>query len=158
MKSIRYSRYTGEDLDIAAEDLLRALADFLLQSGFNTQDSQFNEWDQNTLEELKEALRQALEEGRLFDDDRLEQMMERLASMTPEQVEQLLDRLVQKMIDEGQITMPEQPDEAQPGAGQGQGKESSVKFELTDKSLDFLGFKTLKDLLGSLGTTSSATC
>ncbi|MGA1997416.1 MAG: hypothetical protein ABSH45_16705, partial [Bryobacteraceae bacterium] len=104
MKSIRYSRYTGEDLDIAAEDLLRALADFLLQSGFNTQDSQFNEWDQNTLEELKEALRQALEEGRLFDDDRLEQMMERLASMTPEQVEQLHDRLVQKMIDEGQIT------------------------------------------------------
>ncbi|MGO9896380.1 MAG: vWA domain-containing protein [Bryobacteraceae bacterium] len=154
MKSIRYSRYTGEDLDIAAEDLLRALADFLLQSGFNTQDSQFNEWDQNTLEELKEALRQALEEGRLFDDDRLEQMMERLASMTPEQVEQLLDRLVQKMIDEGQITMPEQPDEAQPGAGQGQGKESSVKFELTDKSLDFLGFKTLKDLLGSLGKSS----
>jgi Ca-activated chloride channel family protein len=154
VKSIRYSRYTGEDLDIAAEDLLRALADFLLQSGFNTQDSQFNEWDQNTLEELKEALRQALEEGRLFDDDRLEQMMERLASMTPEQVEQLLDRLVQKMIDEGQITMPEQPDEAQPGAGQGQGKESSVKFELTDKSLDFLGFKTLKDLLGSLGKSS----
>ena len=154
MKSIRYSRYTGEDLDIAAEDLLRALADFLLQSGFNTQDSQFNEWDPNTLEELKEALRQALEEGRLFDDDRLEQIMERLASMTPEQVEQLLDRLVQKMIDEGQITMPEQPDEAQPGAGQGQGKESSVKFELTDKSLDFLGFKTLKDLLGSLGKSS----
>ncbi|MGP8246390.1 MAG: vWA domain-containing protein [Bryobacteraceae bacterium] len=154
MKSIRYSRYTGEDLDIAAEDLLRALADFLLQSGFNTQYSQFSEWNQNTLEELKEALRQALEEGRLFADDRLEQMMEQLASMTPEQVEQLLDNLVQKMMDEGQITMEEQPDEAQPGAGQGQGKESNIKFELTDKSLDFLGFKTLKDLLGSLGKSS----
>jgi Ca-activated chloride channel family protein len=154
VKSIRYSRYTGEDLDIAAEDLLRALADFLLQSGFNTQHSQFSEWNQDTLEELKEALRQALEEGRLFDDERLEQMMERLASMTPEQVEQLLDNLVQKMVEEGQITMPEQPGEAQPGAGQGQGKESSVKFELTDKSLDFLGFKTLKDLLGSLGKSS----
>jgi Ca-activated chloride channel family protein len=154
VKSIRYSRYTGEDLDIGAEDLLRALADFLLQSGFNTQYSQFNEWNQNSLEELREALRQALEEGRLFDDDRLQQMMEQLASMTPEQVEQLLDNLVQKMIDEGQITMPEQPEEAQPGAGQGQGKDSQVKFELTDKSLDFLGFKTLKDLLGSLGKSS----
>ncbi|MGA2116604.1 MAG: hypothetical protein ABSH56_17835 [Bryobacteraceae bacterium] len=157
MKSIRYSRYTGEDLGIAGEDLLRALADFLLQSGFNTQYSQFNEWNQNSLEELREALRQALEEGRLFDDDRLQQMMEQLASMTPEQVEQLLDRLVQKMIDEGQITMPGQPDEAQPDEaqpGQGQGTESQVKFELTDKSLDFLGFKTLKDLLGSLGKSS----
>ncbi len=157
MKSIRYSRYTGEDLDIGAEDLLRALADYLLQSGFNTQYSQFNEWNQNSLEELREALRQALEEGRLFDDDRMQQMMEQLASMTPEQVEQLLDRLVQKMIDEGQIAMPGQPDEAQPDEaqpGQGQGKESSVKFELTDKSLDFLGFKTLKDLLGSLGKSS----
>jgi Ca-activated chloride channel family protein len=157
VKSIRYSRYTGEDLDIGAEDLLRALADYLLQSGFNTQYSQFNEWNQNSLEELREALRQALEEGRLFDDDRMQQMMEQLASMTPEQVEQLLDRLVQKMIDEGQIAMPGQPDEAQPDEaqpGQGQGKESSVKFELTDKSLDFLGFKTLKDLLGSLGKSS----
>ncbi len=137
--------------------MLRALADYLLQSGFNTQYSQFNEWNQNSLEELREALRHALEEGRLFDDDRMQQMMEQLASMTPEQVEQLLDRLVQKMIDEGQIAMPGQPDEAQPDEaqpGQGQGKESSVKFELTDKSLDFLGFKTLKDLLGSLGKSS----
>jgi Ca-activated chloride channel family protein len=154
VKSIRYSRYTGEDLDIAAEDLLRALADFLLQSGFNGHSSQFSEWNQNSLEELKEALRQALEEGRLFDDERLEQMMERLASMTPEQVEQLLDNLVQKMVEEGQITMPEQPDQTQTGGGNGQGKESRVKFELTDKSLDFLGFKTLKDLLGSLGKSS----
>ena len=36
----------------------------------------------------------------------------------------------------------------------GPGKDSKVKFELTDKSLDFLGFKTLKDLLGSLGKSS----
>ena len=153
MKSVCYSRYTGEDLDIGAEDLLKALADFLLQSGFNTQYSQFHEWNQNTLEELKEALRQALQEGRLFDDSRLEQMMERLASMTPEQVEQLLDNLVQKMVDEGQISMEEQP-EPSTGGGPGQGQESQVKFELTDKSLDFLGFKTLKDLLGSLGKSS----
>ena len=153
MKSVCYSRYTGEDLDIGAEDLLKALADFLLQSGFNTQYSQFHEWNQNTLEELKEALRQALQEGRLFDDSRLEQMMERLASMTPEQVEQLLDNLVQKMVDEGQISMEEQH-EPSTGGGPGQGQESQVKFELTDKSLDFLGFKTLKDLLGSLGKSS----
>src|SRR5437868_12672033 len=56
------------------------------------------------------------------------------------------------MVDEGQITI-EEPGE-QPAAGTGPGKDSKVKFQVTDKSLDFLGFKTLKDLLGSLGKSS----
>ena len=43
MKSVHYSRYTGEDLGIDAEDLLKALADFLLESGFNTQYMPFSE-------------------------------------------------------------------------------------------------------------------
>jgi Ca-activated chloride channel family protein len=64
----------------------------------------------------------------------------------------LLEKLVQKMVDEGQITI-EDPAEA-PGVGSGAGPDSKVKFEVTDKSLDFLGFKTLKDLLGSLGKSS----
>jgi Ca-activated chloride channel homolog len=34
------------------------------------------------------------------------------------------------------------------------GKETKVRFEVTDKSIDFLGFKTLKDLLGSMGRSS----
>ena len=33
MKWIRYSRYTGEDFGIDSEDLLKALSDFLLESG-----------------------------------------------------------------------------------------------------------------------------
>ncbi len=37
MKWVRFSKYTGEDLGIDAEDLMRALADFFLESGFNTQ-------------------------------------------------------------------------------------------------------------------------
>ena len=32
--------------------------------------------------------------------------------------------------------------------------QQQVKFEITDKSLDFLGFKTLRDLMGSLGKSS----
>jgi len=101
---------------------------------------------------LKEAIRQALEQGKLFDDDAVQQMIERVRQMTPEQMDAMLEKLVQKMVDEGQITV-EQPPES-PGAGSGAGKEAKVKFEVTDKSLDFLGFKTLKDLLGSLGKSS----
>src|SRR5215212_7554073 len=107
MKWIRYSKYPGEDLGVSAEDLLKALSDFLLESGFNTQYMPFSEWNQHTLEDLKKAIQQALEEGRLFQDDRLQEMMERLQNMSPEQMEKLLDNLIQKMVDEGQITIPE---------------------------------------------------
>jgi Ca-activated chloride channel homolog len=154
MKYIRYSKYTEEDLGIGAEELLQALSDFLLESGFNTQYSQFSEWNQRTLEDLKQAIQQALEQGRLFDNDRMQEMMERLQAMSPEQMEKLLDNLVQKMADEGQITIEEPGDPHAPAAGVGNGKDTKIKFEVTDKSLDFLGFKTLKDLLGSLGKSS----
>jgi len=154
MKWIHYSRYTGEDMGIGAEDLLQALSDFLLESGFNSQYMPFSEWNQHTLEDLKRAIQQALEEGKLFDNDSLQEMMERLRNMTSEQMDKLLEKLVQKMVDEGQITI-EEPSEPQAAApGMGNGKDTRVKFEVTDKSLDFLGFKTLKDLLGSLGKSS----
>jgi Ca-activated chloride channel family protein len=151
---IKYSRYTGEDFGIDANDLLQALSDFLLESGFNTQYMPFSEWNQHSLEDLKKAIQQALEDGRLFNDQHLQEMMQRLQNLTPEQMQQLLDRLVQKMIDEGHISIDQQGDPQQPNAGAGQGPDSKVKFEVTDKSLDFLGFKTLKDLLGSLGKSS----
>ncbi|MBS1859708.1 MAG: hypothetical protein JST11_30330 [Acidobacteria bacterium] len=152
MRSIRYSKYTGDDLGISAEDLLKALSDFLLESGFNTQYMPFSELDRHTLEDLKNAIQKALEEGRLFDDDAMREMMGRLQQMSPEQMDALLEKLVQKMVDEGQITV-EDPENA-PGAGAGEGRETKARFEVTDKSLDFLGFKTLKDLLGSLGKSS----
>jgi Ca-activated chloride channel family protein len=132
--------------------LLKALSDFLLQSGFDSQYLPFSEWNQHTLEDLKNAIQRALEQGSLFDSDSLQEMMERLQNMSPQQMDQLLDRLVQKMVDEGHITVDDPAN--QPGAGAGDGRDSKVRFEVTDKSLDFLGFKTLKDLLGSLGKSS----
>jgi Ca-activated chloride channel family protein len=152
MRSIRYSRYTGEDLGIDAEELLKALADFLLGSGFNSQYMPFSEFNEHTLEDLKNAIQRALESGDLFDNEALQEMMQRMQNMSPEQMDQLLDRLVQKLIDEGHITV-EEPNNPQ-AAGGGDGPDSKARFEVTDKSLDFLGFKTLKDLLGSLGKSS----
>jgi Ca-activated chloride channel family protein len=146
---LKYSKYTGEDFGIDAQELLQALSDFLLQSGFNSQYMPFSEWNEHTLEDLKNAIQRALEQGDLFDKQNMREMLERLENLTPEQMEKLLDNLVQKMVDEGQITIE------QPGtAAKGDGPDSKVRFEVTDKSLDFLGFKTLKDLLGSLGKSS----
>src|SRR3954464_7575815 len=154
MKWIRYSKYTGEDLGVSAEDLLKALSDFLLESGFNSQYMPFSEWNQHTLEDLKKAIQQALEEGKLFSDESLKEMMERLQNLSQEQMDKLLDKLIQKMVDEGQITIQDPSEQQANAPGVGNGTDMKVKFEVTDKSLDFLGFKTLKDLLGSLGRSS----
>jgi Ca-activated chloride channel family protein len=147
MKWVRYSRYTGDDFGLSAEDLMRALSDFFLQSGFDNPYMRFSEWNQHTLDDLKRALEQAIERGEMFDRDRAEQIRKQLESMSEQELDQLLNRLVQKLVDEGYLT-------TQPQAG-GEGEtESKVDVKVTDKSVDFLGFKTLKDLLGSLGRAS----
>lgn len=154
MSSVKYSRYTGEDFGISAEELMKALSDFLLESGFNQNYMQFSEMNRHTLEELKQAIQRALESGELFNNDQLERMMQQLQNMSAEQMEQLVDRLAQKLVSEGYLDFDQQPDPQQAGqAGVGD-QQREVKVEITDKSLDFLGFKTLKDLLASLGKSS----
>jgi Ca-activated chloride channel homolog len=152
MKWVKFSKYTGDDFGIDANDLMQALSDFFLQSGFNNPYMQFQEWNQQSLDDLKQAIQDALENGQLFPDDQMQQMLEKLAAMSPEQLEQLLENLVQKLAEEGLIST-QQADDTE-GKGKGQGREGQARFEVTDKSLDFLGFKTLKDLLGSLGKSS----
>jgi Ca-activated chloride channel family protein len=73
----------------------------------------------------------------------------------------LVDRLIERLIEEGYLTVGEERSGARPDsfASSRRGKtgkpiERSIKFEMTDKGLDFLGFKALKDLVGSLGKSS----
>jgi Ca-activated chloride channel family protein len=97
---------------------------------------------------LKRAIEQALQRGELFDQQRADQIREQLENMNEEQLDQLLNRLVQKLVDEGYVTTEPQ------AGGAGDAKDGKVEVKVTDKSVDFLGFKTLKDLLGSLGHSS----
>ena len=160
MKFIKYTRYTGDDFGISAEDLIRALSEYFLRSGFERQYLDFSEMDERSIEELQDAIQQALESGQLFDDQRLEEMMDELRQMSPEEMEQLVDRLAEKLAEENYVSIGE-PGSRDPSSGGtlsgGAGSDhsnKSMRFELTDKSADFLGYKTLKDLLGSLGRAS----
>ena len=160
MKFIKYTRYTGDDFGISAEDLIRALSEYFLRSGFERQYLDFSEMDERSIEELQDAIQQALESGQLFDDQRLEEMMDELRQMSPEELEQLVDRLTEKLAEENYVSIGE-PGSRDPSSGGtlsgGAGSDhsnKSMRFELTDKSVDFLGYKTLKDLLGSLGKAS----
>jgi Ca-activated chloride channel family protein len=147
MKRIRYTKFTGDlSSSFGLEDLMQALSDFLLDSGFNDPYSQFQEYNDQTLENLREAIRQALESGELFD----EESQEKFEQLNADQVEELIDQIIEKMQEQNFINA-EQPEEGQ--AQQGEGN-AQARFEVTDKSMDFLGYKALRDLLGPLGKSS----
>jgi Ca-activated chloride channel family protein len=154
MRRVAYSKFSEEDLGIEMEDLLRALSDYLLKSGYQDPYMQFSEMNEHTLDELKRAIERALESGELFNPDQLEQMRQRLQEMSAQQREELVDRLTQKLEDAGYINSEGDPPQAPSAPGGQGGPESNTHFEVTDKAIDFLGFKTLKDLLGSLGKSS----
>jgi Ca-activated chloride channel homolog len=153
MKWIHYSRFTGDDFGLSSEDLLKALSDFFLESGFQNQYMGFSEWNQHTLEDLKQALQRALEQGEMFDPEKAQQIQQALENMSPEQMDDLMNRLVQKLADDGYINT-DQPQANESGPGGMGNADRKVDVQITDKSIDFLGFKTLKDLLGSLGKSS----
>jgi len=154
MKWISYSKFSEEDLGIETEDLLRALSDYFLQSGFDDPYLQFSEMNQQTMENLKRAIERALENGDLFDPEQVEQMLQRLNAMTTAQRENLLQKLVEKLQQGGYINTDDPSPDSPSAAGGQNGPERETHFEVTDKAIDFLGFKTLKDLLGSLGKSS----
>ena len=149
-----YTKYNGDDFGIDSEDLMRSLSEFFLQSGYEMQFMPFDDFSSNSMEALKEAIRRALASGELFDESQLREMLERMQNMTAEQMEQLLERLAQQLANDGYITVDQPGTSPQVGtAGAGQ-QQNQLRVEMTDRTVDFLGYKTLKDLLGSLGRSS----
>jgi|SRR5579859_315961 len=160
MKFIKYSKYTADPFDgLSAEDLMQMLQEFLLQSGFENQYSNFYEMDpEQTMEQLHQALLDAMQNQGMIPPDLLKKLMENAANYENSELRELIDKLLQRLAEEGYITIDNPPPQGtqagkQPGHASS-GPEGPVKFELTDKALDFLGYKTLKDLLGSLGKSS----
>jgi Ca-activated chloride channel family protein len=155
MKFVKYKKYVPDPAsEMSLEDLLSALSDYFLQSGFQDQYMFYDMQDaEQTLEELRRAIEQALLEGDLID----EQMRERLQQM---QMEGKLDELIEKLIERLQqedfisVDQPHDPSRQSSVGGQIGQNQSQSRFEITDKSLDFLGFRALRDLLGSLGKSS----
>ncbi len=156
MKFVKYTKYVPDPAsELTMEDLLSTLSDYLLQSGF--QNSYMNYYElregEQSLDELKQAIENALLNSDLVDEELRDQLQQM-------QMEGSLDELIQKLIDrmeqEDYISTEAPEDPSRPssvGAQVGE-NQNRAKFEITDKSLDFLGYKTLRDLLGSLGKSS----
>jgi len=149
MKRVRYTKFTGDlSSSFGLEDLMQALSDFLLDSGFyDPYSSRFQEFNgDQTMENLREAIRQALESGELFD----EEAQEKFNQLDAQQVDELIDQIIEKMQEQNFINA-EQPEEGQGQQGDGNGE---ARFEVTDKGMDFLGYKALRELLGPLGKSN----
>jgi len=155
MRRIRYSKYVPDPAsEMSLEDLLGALSDYLLQSGFQNYYSYYDmpEGDQ-TLDEVRQAIEQALMNSQMLSDE----MREQLAQMQMEgTLDQLIEQLIERMQQEDYISIdqPHDPSKRSSVGGQLGETQAQAEFEITDKSLDFLGYKTLRDLLGSLGKSS----
>src|SRR3970040_1121964 len=148
MRITRYSQYTGQWWDsLSLEDLLGELADHLLQSGVRNRyfDESFDEMQsERNLQELYQAILEALASGGRIRYEDVEDWMEGKDTEATKQLGQLLKALLERLLQEGYITVPAEDFgrlERDPGGFMGGiGPESAqVKFELTNKAIDFLG-------------------
>jgi Ca-activated chloride channel homolog len=166
MKYIRYSKYApGAADDIDLQELMSRLSDYLLQSGF---ESQYGIYEMDTersreqiMDDLREAILRALQEGELVPPEMMEQMLQNPDLSQNQELRDLIEQIIQRMEAEGYISQPNQTAQVTPPPAETPGGQigepqphTEARFEITDKALDFLGFKTLKDLLASLGKSS----
>jgi Ca-activated chloride channel homolog len=157
----RYTKYTGDELDeLDLEDLVSKLSDLLLSSGFANPYG--TDEAERTMQALHDAILDALFNGGVLPQETIERLLGDPAdgdqSDARSKLEELIQQIMERMADEGYITMPpdlEAERERRQGRGGGAGPDQpNVTFEVTDKALDFLGYRALRDLLGSLGKSS----
>ena len=173
MRFTTYGKYIPQLADaVNLQDLLDQLSDFLLQSGFaggpmwHPYWGEFGDEDTQSLDALKQAILQALMDSGQLTPEMLQVLRgestgdERRDAAIQQELAELLDQIVQRMIDEGYLNVQQAPQVPQghqpmfgPG-GQAQSAAQQVEFNLTGKGIDFLGYRALRHLLGSIGKSS----
>ena len=111
------------------------------------------------MQALYDAVLEALLSGGVLPDETLQQLLgDQADDGASERLEQLIQQIIERMQDSGFIA-PAAPiaelgeRRAGPG-GRGDPMDTNTRFEVTDKALDFLGYRALRDLLGSLGKSN----
>lgn len=161
MKFIRYSKFKGFDVSsLNLGDLMEDLQDAMLQSGYdeNYYWTRQRQTPDTSLDALRQALLEALiNQGELSEQDVRDMLAENNNQFKGSQLEELLNQLIERLVEEGFLNLREEESQKQKTGGRGREDEQTsrnVKFELTEKGLDFLGYKTLRNLLGSSGKSS----
>jgi Ca-activated chloride channel family protein len=157
----RYTKYTGEDLEgVDLEELISKLSDLLLESGFGDAQGQQQNESEQSMQDLHDAILEALLSGGMLSQETLERLLGDPADADSQsRIEQLIEQIIERMGERGYITTSPDLDsdrmDREGGPGGKEGDQPPIRFEVTDKSLDFLGYRALRDLLGSLGKSSA---
>jgi Ca-activated chloride channel family protein len=164
MKFTRYSKFKGLDVSgINLGDLMDALSDSVLQSGYDDDYYWTRERrpQDTSLDALRRALLEALMNQGLIDEHQVQEMLaDNDGQFKGSLLEEMLNQLIERLVEEGYLNLKEEEPRAQArqrAGGPGEVSEPlprNVHFEVTEKGLDFLGYKTLRNLLGSLGKSS----
>ena len=163
MKFTRYSKFKGLDVSsINLGDLMDALSDSVLNSGYDDDyywTRQRREPD-TSLDALRRALLQAMiEQGMINDQQIMEMLADNDGKFKGSLLEEMLNELIERLVEEGYLKLKEEQraiDRMNGGPGEiGEPQSRNIHFEVTEKGLDFLGYKTLRGLLGSLGKSSA---
>src|SRR6185369_6784636 len=157
MAVTKYTKWIPSPLDgLSLEELLDEMSEFFLQSGFRYGVHDMS--NPRDLESLRQAIIEKLVEMGRIPDDLLLQWLENPNEGDAKKLDELIDQLIRQMIEEGWIQSQQQQPAPSAVDENSQGSEDdaagSARFELTDKSIDFLGFRLLRHLLGSLGRSS----
>jgi Ca-activated chloride channel family protein len=163
MKFIRYSKFRGFDVfGVNLGDLMDGLSSKVLDSGFHEDywyTRQKNPVD-DSLDGLRRTLVEALLQKGILDKFDVEKMIaDNQGEFRGSLLEELVNQLIERLVDEGYLDLSEKEQESTQNGTGGQGEigraaPRDVRFKLTEKGLDFLGYKTLQKLLGSVGGTS----
>ncbi len=160
MKFIRYSKFSGFDVfGVDLGSLMDALSESLLDSGYNEDywwTRQRNEMD-DSLDALRQAILKGLLEQGVLDEVDVQKMLdENDGKFKGSLLEQLINQLIERLVEEGYLDLKEstEPRAGQAGGGVGEETPRDVRFNVTEKGLDFLGYKTLQKLLGSVGKST----
>lgn len=167
MRAHTYSKFSPENADaIDLQALLDKMADFLLQSGFAGNDPYADYWNlptdqsNHSLEALRDAILNALIDSGQFTPDMFDALRGEGDEESQARLAELLDQLIQRLMSEGYLNLqapPQMPAEQQAVVGKGSlshAASQSVQFNLTDKGIDFLGYKSLRHIMGALGKSS----
>ena len=182
MRVTKYSRWTGFDWDdVSLQELMEGLSSHLLESGFQREmkermarwiggEAQQSEGDPaNALDALRRAIKDILKNSGLLTDEQWLTLFDAAGNSKNEQLEKMIDQLIARLLEEGYLSLQSDGDvldwtfdengrlKFQPSDRPGRVEryqKPNIKFELTKKGTDFLGYSSLRTMLGGLGKSA----
>lgn len=182
MRVVKYSSWTGFDWDeLSLQELMEELSTHLLESGFQRQfKERMQRWldgleegedgdPSDTLNALRKAIKEALRDSGLLTAEQWMTLFDREGNARDELLDKMIDQLIARLLEEGYLSVQSDGEvldwsfdqngrlkfAAKGGMGTvGEFERPELEFEITKKGIDFLGFASLKQLLGGFGRSS----